>query len=1483
MMSAAANCRRVGGPMWVSRPRRCVMVVLVVLVVAIVMGGGRASAAVVHPFLGSLSVDETPAGSVLPFGVAVDNSSSASAGDVYVTDGAHLVVDRFEGVAPYKFLAPTLEGAPGEPFSGQLFTQDAVNASGNLFAGDQGASAVDEFGPNNTYIAQVKVPNEGFPWAVAVDPSGEVLVAAGSTVYKYNPATSTMNQFATGPTGSAFGAATGVAVDDDPASPAYGHVYVADVGTGVVDVFGSSGEYLSQLAGSPAFRDVVDPATGDLYVSGGSVVDEYSPTGTPITHIDSPTGAEWEALSVGINATSGSVYVGDGVGNAVDVFGRATIVPDVTGVVASGVQQHGVTVGARVDPAGGGEVTSCYVEYGLSTAYGETVPCSRATPYAGVTVVSTGVSGLEAHTAYHFRVSVNNASGVVVHSNDGTFETREEVGPPIGESVTWIGGPHDAVLRATVKDFGVETACEVEYVSDAQFTAGGYTSPTIVLCAPAEMPGREGAQHAVARLAGLAANTTYHFRFVLSNAYGVAHSADQTLATFGITGFSFETLSQEGQPYTQAGGHPYSTVTNIDLKTNLGAASGTPKDITVQLPPGLIGNPQATAKCTRFAAEQKECSGAAEVGIISVYLGTDPPFVEPLFNVVPPRGVAAEFSARLSNVGNAVLDASVRTGLDYGLDVGSLNIPTNKPITRVSVTFWGVPADPAHDAERRCPIGGGIHGYGQPPCEISAPLRPLLRNPTSCAGPLTAAVQADAYQAPGEFQERGTGLPAMTGCDRVPFRPSISVQPESTSASSPSGVHVDLHLPQEESAGGLAEADLKNIVVTLPEGVVVNPSAAGGLAACSSAQVDLHGSGPADCPDAAKVGSVEIDSPLVDHPLKGEVYVASPGDNPFGSLLAVYIAVDDPVSGVVLKVAGHVEADPVTGRLVTRFDENPRLPFEDLKLEFFGGPRAVLATPPACGTYTVNTDWTPWSTPQGADAFPSASFSIVSGPNGTACGPRGFAPAFSAGTPSNQADTFSPLSVSFSRADQDQNLGGVQVTMPPGVSAILKGVERCGEPQAGQGTCGAGSLIGHVSAAAGVGPDPFWVQGGQVFLTGPYKNAPFGLSIVVPAVAGPFNLGNVVVRAAVRVDPDTAQVSVVSDALPTILQGIPLQVRQVNVTVDRPGFMFNPTDCEPLTVIGTLSSAQGAPANVSSHFQAANCAKLPFNPTFTASTVGHASKANGTSLDVKVSSHGGPQPGGGEANIAKVKVALPIQLPSRLETLQKACLDTVFNANPAACPAGSNVGSATAVTPILAKSLSGPAYLVSHGGAAFPDLEVVLQGEGVELILDGKTNIKKGITTSTFDTVPDAPVSSFELKLPTGRYSVLGAYLPANANYNFCSTALNMPTTITGQNGAVLTQTTKIAVLGCSNALSLVSHSVKGRNLSLSVSVPGAGKLKVSGKGLSSGSKTSKGRETLKLTIHTTKAGKLQTKVKLVFTTSTGRKLSKSMAVKFKK
>jgi hypothetical protein len=895
-----------------------------------------------------------------------------------------------------------------------------------------------------------------------------------------------------------------------------------------------------------------------------------------------------------------------------------------------------------------------------------------------------------------------------------------------------------------------------------------------------------------------------------------------TSASFGIENYELTPEEEGGATATQAGSHPFQLTTTImtnqrafNFNQLLGEYDPEPaeiaKDLVFKLPPGLVGNPTSFPQCTiaQFTLPEISpagCPNSTAVGVASVtvrvYLGGHPilfTVLSPVFNLTPAVGEPARFG--FIAAAPIFLDTSVRTGGDYGVTVKVSNI--NQAVTFVGgrVTFWGVPGDPRHDSQRGWSCVGDSERAGEfgVPCSATSERLPppLLELPTSCTGSLQTTVEGDSWGREDSFVSSGPSLslPALDGCNELPFGPSISVAPDGLAGSSPSGLTVGIHVPQDVSLDGegLGEADVRDTTVALPAGVGLNPSAADGLQACSEEQIALSVDAEALCPEASKVATLEIKSPLLPNALTGEAYLAEQNANPFGSLVALYFVARDPVSGTLVKVAGEVKPDPVTGQLVATFKDTPQLPFEDLRLHFFGGDRAPLSTPALCGSYTTTSSIAPWSGNE--PATPSSTFDISSGPNGSPCSnPLPFSPSLTAGTTSIQAGGFSPFTMTMSRPDGSQNLTAVKLRMPPGLLGTLATVKLCKEPEADLGTCGPESLIGHTTVSVGVGGDPFSVKGGEVFITEGYGGAPYGLSIVNPAKAGPFDLGKVIVRARIEVDPITAALTVATDTsgqykIPTILDGIPLQIQHVNVTIDRSGFTFNPTNCSPLQIGGSLTSDQGAVQSLSVPFQITNCAVLAFRPKLTAKTNGRTSRANGASLSVKLTYPAGPF----DANISKVKVDLPKQLPSRLTTLQRACPAATFNANPAACPSASIVGHAKATTPVLPVGLEGPAYFVSHGGEEFPQLIIVLQGYGTTVHLVGDTFISKaGITSSTFKQVPDVPVGTFELTLPQGKFSALAA------NGNLCTTRkLAMPTLFVAQNGAVIHTSTPIVPTGC--------------------------------------------------------------------------------------
>ena len=879
---------------------------------------------------------------------------------------------------------------------------------------------------------------------------------------------------------------------------------------------------------------------------------------------------------------------------------------------------------------------------------------------------------------------------------------------------------------------------------------------------------------------------------------------------FGLESVVFAPVGLDGARDTEAGGHPYELTTTFYLNTreeyNSGAfvkSSDDTKDVVAELPPGFVGNPQVVQKCSQILASTEPkpgksvCPPSSQVGVARLGLRGlehEPLHSEnvvPVYNVQPGRGAAAQFE--FFDVVPVTLVATANQETNYAIRVTVSDIPREAEFNASSLTFFGEPAT-NHDIYNR---GAGV---GQPLA--------FLQNPVDCsAGPLHARVSIDSWQSPGSYLPDGspnladpnwktyttTMYPSLSGCDLLQFEPSITLTPSTTQADEPTGVNVDLRVPQAaDRLGELATPELKDATVTLPAGLSLSPSAADGLGSCSSAQIDIASIEAGSCPEDSVLGTIKVSVPLLESPLEGQVFLGEPECDPCtaadaadGRMLRLFI--EGTGSGVRLKKEGRVYLNPSTGQLTSKFENNPQDPFENLELDFKSGLRAGLATPQTCGTATTTSDLEPWSSPVTPDANPISQFNVSWDGNGGACpAVPPLSPSFNAGTSNPNAGQFSPFTLTFGREDREQDLAGIQVHMPPGLLGTLSGIPLCGEPEASLGTCGQASLIGTMTVAAGPGAHPFYERG-EIYLTGPYGDAPFGLSIVVPTVAGPFNLGNVVVRARIQVDPTTAALTVTSDPFPQVIDGIPLRLRTANVTIARPGFIFNPTNCALQHITATISGAQGSQTNVSAPFAVSGCAGLHFGPTFKAYTSAKTSRADGASLDVRLSFPSGPQ-----SNIAHVKVELPKALPSRLSTLQHACTIAVFETNPAGCPAGSVVGIARADSPILPVTLEGPAYFVSHGGAKFPELIVVLEGYGVRVDLYGETFIsKQGITSSTFTNVPDVQVNSFELYLPEGPDSALAA------NGNLCTKKLLMPTLFTAQDGAQLKQSTPIQVTGC--------------------------------------------------------------------------------------
>jgi hypothetical protein len=855
----------------------------------------------------------------------------------------------------------------------------------------------------------------------------------------------------------------------------------------------------------------------------------------------------------------------------------------------------------------------------------------------------------------------------------------------------------------------------------------------------------------------------------------------------GEGGFSAALLSADGAVDTQAGSHPEQLDVEIALpsqkptdlpKGNSGEtlAAGTVRDIVTDLPPGQIINPNSTtARCTQDQFVSRKCPDASQIGVGTVVTasinGFLNPVQSPLFNLVPTPGTPSTFGFDAAGVGIWVHVAGhLRSDGDYGLSGLSTEILGRgpNPLLGIRLALWGDPSSSSHDKQRGNCLGG--EGKFCPAEEETKTA--LLTAPVQCTGrPTVTHARADTWEETGNYKSASyesadlAGNPvAISGCNQLQFQPTIEAKPTTNLADSPSGLDVSIHQPTNEDPGGTSPAVMKDLRLVLPAGMSVNPSSADGLGACSEALANVHTLDPSACPADSKLGSVEVRTPLLDHPLPGALYLAKPFENPSGSLVALYLAIDDPATGTVSNLAGRAELDPGTGQLTTIFEENPQLPLEDITTHLFTGARAAFRTPPTCGTYSSSADITPWSSPQTADAHPTDSFAISTSPLGgscpTAAGAVPNSPSFTAGTLSPQAGAYSPFVLHLNRPDGTAEPQRIQTTLPPGLLAKLAGVSYCSDAQIEAArlrerpdggaleraapSCPASSLLGTVDVAAGAGPTPLHTPG-RAYLAGPYKGAPLSLVVITPAIAGPFDLGAVVLRTALQIDPASAQVTAVSDPLPRIIEGIPLDIRGITIELNRSQLTLNPTSCDPFAITGTLTSVGGSATALNSHFQVGNCSALGFKPKLALRLKGSVKRSSNPTLIANLTARPG------DANIARAQVKLPHPVFLDQAHIRTVCTRVQFAAD--ACPAGSVYGKVSATTPLVGYPLTGSVYLRSSSHA-LPDLVAKLQGpayQPIEIDLDGRTDAVKAALRNTFEAVPDAPVSTFRLELFGGK------------------------------------------------------------------------------------------------------------------------------------
>jgi hypothetical protein len=831
---------------------------------------------------------------------------------------------------------------------------------------------------------------------------------------------------------------------------------------------------------------------------------------------------------------------------------------------------------------------------------------------------------------------------------------------------------------------------------------------------------------------------------LLTAILGTSASAQAAVSDYGIETVSASLSTNE------AGRHP-DVVTQIEFKSD-GFPAGFPfaetESLAVDLPPGLTANPQRFPSCSfaTFANSifmKTACSADSQVGVLEFRSEGGTSYTrEPLFSLDPPEdGVA-----RLGFIGlffPYYLDVDLRSGSDYGVTVGSKGITTALRLNGIRAEVWGVPADPIHDTERLTPLEAFVCGVPATPCLVggsrasSLPPEPFTTNPVNC-GPTEFGFKATAYELPGQTFTATASAGDIVGCEKVPFNPDLAIAPTSRRAGAPTGLEATLLIPQDEAINTVNSSPVRGAKVVLPEGMTVNSSAADGLAGCSAEQAGFETPGPANCPDSSKLGTLEITSPPLKRPIEGGIYLRTPEP---GHLFRFWLVSNE--LGVNLKLPAEVQLDEQTGRLTTVIEESPQLPAEKVVLRFNGGARAPLRNPTSCGTFDATYELSPWS--GGDPAFGVEPIVIDQG-----CEPRGFDPELSAGTVNPTAGAFSPFVFDVAREDGEENIASLDVALPQGLTAKLAGVDTCPEAGAASAACPSGSLIGSVKAATGAGSQPLWIpQAGKeptaAFLGGPYKGAPYSVIAKVPAQAGPFDLGLVTVRSGIYVNPETAQVTVKSDSLPQMIQGIPIDYRHVRVEVTRDDFTLNPTSCDAMEVRASIRSTSGAVASPSDRFQAADCANLGFSPRLNLKLKGGTKRSDHPQLRAVLTAWPG------QANIRRATVALPHSEFLDQAHIRTVCTRVQFAAE--ACPKGSIYGKASATTPLLDQPLKGFAYLRSSNHE-LPDLVLDLEGS-IDIVLVGRIDSVNGGIRTTFEGAPDAPLSKFSLSLFGGKKGLL--------------------------------------------------------------------------------------------------------------------------------
>ncbi|HWA55292.1 MAG TPA: hypothetical protein VG816_14070 [Solirubrobacterales bacterium] len=858
---------------------------------------------------------------------------------------------------------------------------------------------------------------------------------------------------------------------------------------------------------------------------------------------------------------------------------------------------------------------------------------------------------------------------------------------------------------------------------------------------------------------------------------------------FGFKAFSTKVADDEGDDFTKAGGHPFSAGASLafndhvpTLPTNAGlrVTNGFVRQVVTKLPKGFTGNPQAVPEtCPEVGMIPKQaCPPGSIVGGITLEteFNTFPGL--PVYAVEPERGEVATFGFGLRSPEVAyVLTPELHAKDGYAISVVSAPAPKSPELLGASVTLCGFGVKVQGSGFNRC----------KKPTESGSFKTPFLTNPTDCRETPKTVIQADSWEHPGEYAEAESLNPPLTGCDEVEFEPEVELAPTSKQADSPTGLDVEVSMDQEGllSKKGTAQASIESSTITLPKGMALNPTAAEGLDACTSAQIGIGNDDPVSCPQASKVGTLEVETPLLEEALPGSLYVAKQGDNPFGSLLGLYLVIDSPRYGILIKLAGKVTVDPTDGQLTTSFQDIPQAPVSKLTLHLNSGERAPLLTPPKCGSYAIHSVFTPWS--ESAPLVEDTRFKVSKGPNGGAC-PTGSLEGVVTGRLANPtAGATSPFELRLRREDGTQRLSSLELTMPPGLTGYLKGIPYCpdaalasistaegtGAKELASPSCPAASQIGSLSVGAGAGANPFYVNTAKAYLAGPYKGAPLSIAVVAPAVAGPFDLGSVVVRNAAYLNPETAVITLKADPLPTILHGIPLDLRDIRVNVDRPHFILAPTSCEAKSLDALLGGVQGQSQSLSDRFQVGGCERLGFKPKLALKLSGKTNRGAFPALRATYAARSG------DANLKGLVLRFP-----KSEFIEQGHFRTICtrvqwaagSGNGTQCPPRSVYGHVRAFTPLLDQPLEGPVYLRSSSHQ-LPDVVFALRGQ-VNAEVAVRVDSAKGGLRTTVTEAPDVPVSKVVISMQGGQKGLF-----VNSR-DLCSHTFRADAQFTAQNNA---------------------------------------------------------------------------------------------------